>query len=37
MQSTMAVASPSNDRKRIEILKTLDRQARELLQAVSLG
>ena len=36
-QSTMAVASPSNDRKRIEILKTLDRQARELLQAVSLG
>ena len=37
MQSTMAVASPSNDRKRIEILKTLNRQARELLQAVSLG
>ena len=37
MQSTMAVASPSKDRKRIEILKTLDRQARELLQAVSLG
>ena len=37
MQSTMAVASPSNDRKRIEILKTLDREARELLQAVSLG
>lgn len=37
MQSTMAVASPSNDRKRIEILKTLDRQARELLQAISLG
>ena len=37
MQSTMAVSSPSNDRKRIEILKTLDRQARELLQAVSLG
>ena len=37
MQSTMAVASPSNDRKRIEILKTLDRQAREVLQAVSLG
>ena len=37
MQSTMAVASPSNDRKRIEILKTLDCQARELLQAVSLG
>ena len=37
MQSTMAVASPSNYRKRIEILKTLDREARELLQAVSLG
>lgn len=37
MQSTMSVASPSSDRKRIEILKTLDRQARELLQAISLG
>lgn len=37
MQSSMAVASPSNDRKRIEMLKTLDRQARELLQAASLG
>jgi hypothetical protein len=35
MQSSMAVASPSNDRKRLEVLQTLDRQARELLQAVS--
>lgn len=37
MQSSMAIASPSKDRKRIEMLQTLDRQARELLQAVSLG
>ena len=30
-----AIASPSTDRKRIEVLQNLDRQARELLQAVS--
>jgi len=35
IQSSIAIASPSNDRKRIEMLQTLDRQARELLQAVS--
>jgi len=35
MQSSMAVASPSNDRRRLEVLQTLDRQARELLQAAS--
>lgn len=35
MQSSMAIASPSNDRRRMEFLQTLDRQARELLQAVS--
>lgn len=37
MQTSMAIASPSNDRKRIEMLQTLDRQARELLQAAALG
>ena len=37
MQTSMAIASPSTDRKRIEMLQTLDRQARELLQAVALS
>jgi hypothetical protein len=37
MQSSMAIASPSTDRRRMEVLQTLDRQARELLQAVSTG
>ncbi len=37
IQSSMAIASPSTDRKRIEVLQTLDRQARELLQAVAQG
>ena len=35
VQSSMAIASPSNDRRRLEVLQTLDRHARELLQAVS--
>lgn len=37
MQSSMAIASPSTDRRRMEVLQILDRQARELLQAVSTG
>ncbi|MEJ6494040.1 MAG: hypothetical protein QNM01_05480 [Actinomycetes bacterium] len=37
VQTSMAIASPSTDRKRIEMLQTLDRQARELLQAIALG
>ena len=35
MRDSIAIASPSTDRKRIEVLQTLDRQARQLLQAVS--
>ena len=37
VQRSMAMASPSTDRKRIEVLQTLDRAARELLQAIALG
>lgn len=33
---SIAIASPSTDRKRIEVLQKMDRQARELLQAVSI-
>lgn len=35
LRDSIAIASPSTDKKRIEVLQNLDRQARELLQAVS--